>query len=115
MSEILYLCIEDKVEIERCICIICLGILDSISSNVLSPEETFSYFTKPHTINLLREKGCSVELCNIIGSLTELEDIERIIPNEFESSLKEIRETVLRYIKGLPTAESIGKYWLLDK
>ena len=55
-----------KEEIERLVCTICLGIVESINNNVLSIKESTYYFISPFTAQMLGKGYVYADIRNII-------------------------------------------------
>jgi len=91
-------------------CILCLGIVESINNNVLSIKEY--YFISPFTAQILKEKGSSDELVNIIYLLCELENVERIVPSKLESSLEDAKDKLIKYLDSMPEIQLPKEYWI---
>jgi len=103
-----------KEEIERLVCIICLGIIESINNGMLSIKESTYYFISPFTAQVLKEKGANDELIQIIYLLCELENVERIIPDKLKSSLDDAKYKLIKYLNSMTDIQLPKEYWIKD-
>ena len=79
---------------------------------MLSIKESTYYFISPFTAQILKEKGSSDELVNIIYLLCELENVERIIPSKLESSLEDAKDKLIKYLDSMPEIQLPKGYWI---
>ncbi|MEK4626638.1 DUF3969 family protein [Priestia sp. FSL P4-0332] len=76
-----------------------IGVITSLQEGLITIEEAEKMIFSPRTMNLVKTKGASEELLNILHLGTELEDVESLIPHELKSSLEEIKIQCLNLLK----------------
>ena len=108
----LVLKVESTTEIERLISIINIGICVAIDNQVLSTQEAEDYLYSPYTMARLQELGVSQELIDTVHFGTELENVERLIPEKFSESLEEIKIEALKVLKSLPPTNFPRNRWI---
>jgi hypothetical protein len=95
----LILSTNTKEENENIILIIIIGIIESLKSKTLDIEYSEKIIFNPYSMSKLKEKGLSKEIINLIHLGTELENVERIIPENLNNSFNDILEKAQRLLK----------------
>jgi len=108
----LHIEVSKKEEIERFICIVCLGIVEAIQCNILSAHEITYFFAAPYSAHILEKKYVDKEILIIINLLCELEDVERLIPDKFNISLDDTKERILKFMSSISKPQLPQKYWI---
>ena len=104
--------LEDKVEIERLISILNIGLCVAIARGALSVEEAENYLYSPYTMQKLKTLGVSQALIDTIHLGTELENVERLVPESFSDSLNEIQEKAIEILRSLPPTALPRDKWV---
>lgn len=95
--------VSGKVEIERLIAILNLGVCSALDNNVLSIEEAAAYLYSPYTMEQMKKLGLAQELIDTIHLGTELEDVESLLPDKLKDSIEEIEAETLKFMQALLT------------
>lgn len=90
---------ENKDQTEKLLLINLLGIIESLTLNLITLEEAEKILFTPYTMDILQEKQISKEIINIIHLGTELEDVLSIIPDKYNDSLLEMRRLTTECLK----------------
>ena len=93
--------LDNKIEIERLICILNLGICAALNSGSLTIEEAETYLYSPYTMEQLEKLGVDQELIELIQLGTELEDVKSLIPEKLSDSIEEIEMESIKFLKSL--------------
>lgn len=75
-------------EATRLLSAMSIGLLTSVLNNIMSLDEAERLFFTPRTSRILREKGISQELCDLVMDCCELEDVLSLAPLKFEGELQ---------------------------
>jgi len=86
-------------KLEKIFAVNTIGVITSLQEGLITIEEAEKMIFSPRTMNLVKTKGASEELLNILHLGTELEDVESLIPHELKSSLEEIKIQCLNLLK----------------
>lgn len=86
-------------KLEKIFAVNTIGIITSLQENVITIEEAEKMIFSPRTMDLMKSKGASEELLNILHLGTELEDVESLIPHKLNSSLEEIKKQCLKLLQ----------------
>lgn len=90
---------ENKYQTEKLLLINLLGIIESLTLNLITLEEAERVLFTPFSIEILQGKQMSKEIINIIHLGTELEDVLSIIPDKYNESLLEMRRLTTECLK----------------
>lgn len=74
-----------------------IGLLESIRHRVISVEEAENYLLSPYSADTLQEMGVNHEISHLIYCGCELENIERLIPEEFDNAIQELMNKAASY------------------
>ena len=103
------------MEIERFICVVCLGLLEGIKDKAISIVESMNFLISPYSARILKRKGIDKELVDIIFLLCELEDVESIIPDKLNVSIEDAKKKIKEYLLALPKPQLPKDHWIEDK
>ncbi len=84
---------------EKEILIKSLGLLYGLKNKVITINESEQYLFCPRIIKELQEKKCDKNILNLIEYCCEIEDIESIIPEQYNNKLDEFIEENLRQLR----------------
>jgi len=82
--------VDNLVESRRLIITIIVGLLILIKNEVISIDEAEQYLFNPYSINKLSFCGVDQELLDIVLEGCELENIKRIIPEKYLSTVDDL-------------------------
>ncbi|MGE6577830.1 DUF3969 family protein [Paenibacillus xylanexedens] len=94
--------ISGKVQIERIVTILELGMLTALEEGVVSLEEIEGYLFNPFTVDILEDITLNNEVIEIIKSGCELEDVESLIPQKLKSTISGLKEETINTLRQLP-------------
>jgi hypothetical protein len=104
--------VNGKEDLERLILIINLGVIEAIKNHSLSMQEATNYFLNPYSAQTLEKMGVETSVKDLIYLGCELEDIERIIPDQLSGSLENVKNQAIYLLNNMPKAQLPTKYWL---
>jgi len=104
--------VNSKNEAERLICILNVGITTCLQEGLISIEEAENYLYSLHSMDILKDAGLDSNVIDLIHLGSELENVERIIPDELEKSVEEIGQKSKSALKDLPRPELPVKKWI---
>lgn len=84
---------------EHIMLIFMLGILEQLNSGLLDIEESEVVLFNPYMLQSLKEQGINKSILKIIELGMELDDIHRIVPQEFKNSLDNMTNECRQLIK----------------
>lgn len=90
---------ENKEQTEKLLLINLLGVIESLTLNIITLEEAEKILFTPYTIDILTTKQISEDIINIIHLGTELEDVLSIIPDKYNDSLLEMKRLTTECLK----------------
>lgn len=70
-------------EVDRFISALSIGLLTSVRSGLMSLEEAEQLLFTPRTEGVLREKGVSSVICELVLECCELEDVLSLMPHKY--------------------------------
>ncbi len=89
-------------QIERMLCQLCIGVLNSLLKKEISIREAEQLVFSPFTHEYLKEFRLSKDLIDIIHRGCELEDIESLLPEKFDDVVNELIAKTYSVVKQLP-------------
>ncbi|WP_405079946.1 DUF3969 family protein [Paenibacillus chitinolyticus] len=98
-------------EIQRFLCILNLGMLDSLLEGALTFEDAYAYLYRPYVAQLLEQNNANKETIELFEECCMLEDIRDIAPEKLQNALKLRKKETLDLLKSLPSTEK-SMYWL---
>ena len=84
---------------EHILLIFMLGVLEQLNSGLLDIEESEVVLFNPYMLQSLKELGVNKNILKIIELGMELDDIHRIVPQEFKNSLDNMTYECKQIIK----------------
>jgi len=102
---ILNVSITGKIESERLISIIQLGILTALESEIISIEDAEGYLFNPFTVEKLEKYGLNERVIDVLREGCELEDIQSLIPERLLTNIVRLKEQILNNMSTLPKTE----------
>ncbi|ROL68206.1 hypothetical protein BK634_10330 [Pseudomonas chlororaphis] len=86
-------------ETARFLAAISIGLLKSVLYGVMSLEEAERLLFTPRTSKILRAKGLSPEICDLVMDCCELEDVLSLVPLKFEEELRRMIGEFSNFLK----------------
>jgi endonuclease III len=103
--------LEQSEEIQKFLCILNLGMLDSLLERALTFEEAYAYLYRPYVAQLLNENEANKAIVELFEECCMLEDISDIAPEKLNDAIKLKKKETLNLLKTISsTAKSM--YWL---
>ncbi|WPP39869.1 DUF3969 family protein [Paenibacillus hunanensis] len=103
--------LKDSNEIQKFLCILNVGMLDSLLNNALTFEEAYIYLYRPYVAQLLKQYHANNEIVELFEKCCMLEDIKDIAPEKLNAAIKLRKKETLDLLKCLPGNET-PMYWL---
>jgi hypothetical protein len=104
--------IENKVEIERFVLLMNIGLIEALKTGIITIEEAEKYLYSPYSVDKLERLGIREEVITLINLGCELEDVESIIPQKLIASMDEIEVKSKELLKLLPRPILSVKKWI---
>ena len=104
--------INSKLETERMILVISIGITEALKNNLMSIEEAENCFFSLYTIKKLEDLGVDKDIIRLIYLGCELEDVESLIPDKLQKSIEDIRVESLRLLNLISRPDCAEKRWI---
>lgn len=104
-----------KVEaetLERLVALLTLGMAVAIEHGKLTTEEAGHLLFSPHSMALLKECGVRKTLVDLVHTGTEMEDVERLIPEELSNSLQSLQDEALDCLATAGPYDFNAEKWL---
>jgi len=98
-------------EIQRFLCILNLGMLDSLLEGALTFEDAYAYLYRPYVAQLLEKNNANKEIIELFEECCMLEDIRDIAPEKLQDELKQKKQETLDLLKSLSSTEK-SMYWI---
>lgn len=97
---------------EKIILLSIIGSLESIKKGVVSIDEIEKFLFSPHMHHMLKKKGYSKDILQIIEEGCELEDIFSLLPNELDEAIEDIKKESLLLLKNYDEYNNF--FWIED-
>ena len=97
-SPALVLELYEAEEAARFLAAASIGLLRSVSDKLMTLAEAERLMFTPRTSRVLREKGVSPKLCDLIMDCCELDDVSDLLPEKFDSELNKMIGRLSEYI-----------------
>lgn len=104
--------VRDEREVERIMLILILGISTALERKVISIEEAENFLYSPYSMERLKKIGVKENIVNLIHLGSELENVERLIPDKLLVSIDDIKERALEILQKIPKDTMPTKKWL---
>ncbi|WP_270170242.1 DUF3969 family protein [Paenibacillus sp. SYP-B4298] len=98
-------------EIQKFLCILNLGMLDSLLEGALTFEEAYVYLYRPYVTQLLKQNNANKAMIELFEECCMLEDIRDIAPEKLQDAIKLKKKETLDLLKSLSNTEK-PMYWL---
>ncbi len=98
-------------EIQKFLCILNLGMLDSLLEGALTFEDAYAYLYRPYVAQLLKQNNANRKIIELFEECCMLEDIRDIAPEKLQDALKLKKKETLDLLKSLSSTEN-SMYWL---
>ncbi|WP_028559916.1 DUF3969 family protein [Paenibacillus pinihumi] len=103
--------LEQSEEIQKFLCILNLGMLDSLLEGALTFEDAYVYLYRPYVSQLLEQNEANKAIIELFEECCMLEDIRDIAPEKLNDAIKLKKKETLDLLKTISsTAQSM--YWL---
>ncbi len=104
--------LEDRSEIECLVAVLSLGLCTALENKYLTIQEAEDYLFSPYTMRVLRQAETSAEVVGLIHLGTELENVQRIIPEQLQNSLNDMKSLSLSILQSQPESLEPKPKWL---
>lgn len=101
---------SEKLLNEKKLLISIIGTLEAIKEGAMSITESEKFLFSPHRINQLKRKKYKESLIKILEKGCELEDIDSLLPQNFEKYIEELKVESLEEMKKYESFEQ--KFWI---
>jgi len=98
-------------EIQKFLCILNLGMLDSLFEGALTFEDAYAYLYRPYVAQLLKQNNANKAIIELFEECCMLEDIRDIAPEKLQDAIKLKKKETLDLLKSLSSTEK-SMYWL---
>ncbi|MEK3903620.1 MULTISPECIES: DUF3969 family protein [unclassified Paenibacillus] len=103
--------LNQSEEIQKFLCILNLGMLDSLMEGVLTFEEAHTYLYRPYIAQLLKQNSANQSIIELFEECCMLEDISDIAPEKLTETFQQKKKETLYVLKSLSTTEN-SMYWI---
>lgn len=97
---------------EKIILISIVGLLHLLEKKAIILEEAEKFLFSPHVCNELYDKECDDKILELIMKACELEDIQSIIPEQFDDVIKEIKNQAVMILQEYEIYDK--EQWLMN-
>lgn len=101
----------NKENFEKIIILISIGLLEALKYESVNFEDLEKTIFGPHLLKFMQSNNIDENLIDLISSGMELEDIQRIVPENFHESLSSISKGLMEALKELPDFKNEEKRW----
>jgi hypothetical protein len=102
---------KELTQIERMLCQLCIGILNSLLKRSISIREAEQLLFSPFTNEYLRNNKISKNIINLIHRGCELEDIESLFPDKIDETIRELIEMAYIALDSIPEIDYQQPTW----
>ncbi|MBG9941876.1 DUF3969 family protein [Brevibacillus formosus] len=101
----------ESIEIQKFLCVLNIGMLDSLLEGAVTFEEAYAYLYRPYVAQLLTDNEANKEMIELFEECCMLEDIKDIAPNKLKEAIIQKKKETLDLLKSI---SNTGKpmYWL---
>jgi hypothetical protein len=100
-------------DIQRLVVVLALGMCRAVSSGTLSAAYACHRLFGPAVIARAREAGATPELLEALNLASELDAIERLVPDFFRASLDDLDSRLMKVLRTLTPGALEGEKWLV--
>lgn len=103
--------LKQPEEIQKFLCILNLGMLDSLLDGALTLEDAYIYLYRPYVAQFLKENKANKAIVELFEECCMLEDIRDIAPDKLMEVITMKKKETLELLKSLSSIAD-PKYWL---
>ncbi|MGG4143835.1 DUF3969 family protein [Paenibacillus algorifonticola] len=103
--------LEHSEEIQKFLCILNLGLLNSLLEGALTFEDAYAYLYRPYVAELLKQNDGNKEIIELFEECCMLEDIRDIAPEKLQDAIRLKQKETLDALKSMSSTEK-PMYWL---
>lgn len=103
--------LKHSEEIQKFLCVLNLGMLDSLLEGALTFDEAYAYLYRPYVAQLLKENEANKAVIELFEECCMLEDIRDIAPDKLEDAIKLKRKETIDLLKSISSTAK-PMYWL---
>lgn len=103
--------IMESIEIQKFLCILNLGMLDSLLEGAVRFEEAYAYLYRPYICQLLTDNEADKAIIELFEECCMLEDIRDIAPDKLKDAIIQKKKETLDLLKSLSKTDK-PMYWL---
>ncbi|AZS14403.1 DUF3969 family protein [Paenibacillus lutimineralis] len=107
----LQIALENSEEIQKFLCILNLGMLESLLEGALSFEDAYTYLYRPYVAQLLEENEANKEIVKLFEECCMLEDIRDIAPDKLKNAIELKKKETLDLLQSISNTVK-PMYWL---
>ncbi len=94
------------------IILLIIGSLEAIKEGAVSIDEIEKFLFSPHMHDMLKQKGYSEDILQIIEEGCELEDIFSLLPDELDETIEDMKKESVLLLKNYE--EYNESFWLKE-
>jgi hypothetical protein len=103
---------ETKIESEKLILTLIIGILVEIENGSIDIEEAEHCLFNPYSIKKLQHLGINPCIIDLLIECCELDNIQRIVPDSLSTTVVKLRETSLEIRNSKKVSKTEVKKWI---
>ncbi|WP_341278982.1 DUF3969 family protein [Paenibacillus sp. FSL H8-0537] len=103
--------LEHSEEIQKFLCILNLGMLNSLIEGALTFEDAYAYLYRPYVAELLKQNDANKTITELFEECCMLEDIRDVAPGKLKEAIKLKKKETLDLLKSMTSTEK-PMYWL---
>lgn len=103
--------LEQSEEIQKFLCILNLGMLDSLLEGALTFEDAYAYLYRPYVAQLLKQNDANKSIIELFEECCMLEDIRDIAPEKLKDAIKLKKKETIDLLKSMSSTAK-PMYWL---
>jgi len=104
--------VEKCSEIDCLVAVLSLGLCVAIETKDLTIQDAEDYLFSPYTMRVLGLNGASSEAVDLVHLGTELENVQRIVPEHLQDSLDDMRSLASAILKAPSRSSEPKSKWL---
>lgn len=103
---------SERNRLERLVATLSLGLSNAIGDGVITIDEASRLLFSPATMRLLKDAGVDKAIIAMIHAGTELDDIQRLLPDRFASALEEMKREAKAFLSTTAPSDPGLDNWL---
>ncbi|MBK6604852.1 MAG: DUF3969 family protein [Leptospiraceae bacterium] len=104
----MYFSSNDEKSLNTLLLLICLGMLNAIDKKVLTENFAEKVLFNPRSVKILKlNKKIDPRIADFFLEFLELDDIRRIIPEQYEAKKENLRLTLLSFVVELNSKDEL--------